>query len=97
MTPISAFAMTSTLAGARRARGAGAGVRLGGTPKTLPSRDGRAGVRGSQAAELLVELDDEEDEVEDEDVEEDVFESDDEPAGLDAGELLDVEPRESLR
>jgi hypothetical protein len=54
----------------------------------------------SQAAELLVELDeDEDDDVEEDDVEEDedVFESDDEPAGFDAGLLLDVEPRESLR
>ncbi|GAA2225509.1 hypothetical protein GCM10010360_53950 [Streptomyces nogalater] len=44
---------------------------------------------------------DEDDEDEDDDVEEDeaedVFESDEEPAGFDAGLLLDVEPRESLR
>ncbi|MBB5927948.1 hypothetical protein FHS34_003411 [Streptomyces echinatus] len=49
---------------------------------------------------LLVELvedeDDDEDEV-DEDVAVVVFESDEEPAGFDAGLLLDVEPRESLR
>ncbi|CAL9542340.1 hypothetical protein SUDANB178_04229 [Streptomyces sp. enrichment culture] len=43
---------------------------------------------------------DEDDEDEDDDVEEDEvedFASDDEPAGFDAGLLLDVEPRESLR
>lgn len=48
-----------------------------------------------QAAELLAEP--ELDEDEDEDVEEDAFVSDDEAAGFDAGVLLDVEPRESLR
>jgi hypothetical protein len=47
-----------------------------------------------------VELDeDDEDEADDveEDEVEDVFASDDEPAGFEAGLLLDVEPRESLR
>ncbi|KOV93956.1 hypothetical protein ADL04_25740 [Streptomyces sp. NRRL B-3648] len=63
-----------------------------------PAVAGRQGPgESSQAAELLVELELDEDEVEAEDVEEDVFESDDEPAGFDAGVLLDVEPRESLR
>jgi hypothetical protein len=57
-------------------------------------------VRAGQAAELLAELDEEEDGFasDDEDVvldEDDVV--DDEPDGLDAGLLLDVEPRESLR
>ncbi|GAA3158202.1 hypothetical protein GCM10010521_52810 [Streptomyces rameus] len=45
-----------------------------------------------------MELDEDEDDVvEDEGVAEDAFESDDEPAGFDAGALLDEEPRESLR
>ncbi|SOD85929.1 hypothetical protein SAMN06272765_3367 [Streptomyces sp. Ag109_G2-15] len=72
-----------------------------GTPKALPSRDGRARGAISQAAELLlVEPDEDED---DEDVDEDDFESDEEELddeeldGFDAGLLLDVEPRESLR
>jgi hypothetical protein len=66
-------------------------------PKTPPSYDG--GVRGerSQAAELLAELDEDEDADEDEDVDEDGFESDDDELDFEAGLLLDVEPRESLR
>lgn len=70
-----------------------------GTPEALPSHDGRARGMLSQAAELLAEPD-EEDEDADED---DDFESDDEeldgaePDDFDAGLLLDVEPRESLR
>ena len=72
-----------------------------GTPKALPSRDGRARRARSQAAELLlVEPDEDEDDedVDDEDAEDDDFESDDEELdGFDAGLLLDVEPRESLR
>lgn len=69
-----------------------AGEPVPGTPKALPSHDDRARER-DQAAELPAEPD--------EDVEDD-FESaeelDDEAADVfDAGLLLDVEPRESLR
>ncbi|GEK00396.1 hypothetical protein TNCT1_26720 [Streptomyces sp. 1-11] len=69
-------------------------------PKAPPSLDGRARGAGAQAAEVLVEPDD--DVVEDdEDADEAGFASDEEPAddedGFDAGLLLDEEPRESLR
>ena len=71
-----------------------------GTPKTLPSHDGRVPRRTSQAAELLAELEDDEDD-EDDGFEPDVVVGLVEPDELDgfddAGLLLDEEPRLSLR
>jgi hypothetical protein len=97
--------MTGTLAGARTAQGAGPD-----TPKTLPAYDGhvvrRQGpVSGCYAAELPVEAlvlddfvsEDDEDDEEEDDEESDVDEPDVDDFEADAGELLDEEPRLSLR
>ncbi|GAA5060623.1 hypothetical protein GCM10023336_37400 [Streptomyces similanensis] len=112
MTPISAFAMGSTLV---RRRHAGAGPvdgRPGDTPRTPPAGGRRGPEAGCQAAELpaeLVDVDDFEDDEDDaaaaeDDEPEPLDEESDEPAEAeelddfdDDGLLLDEEPRLSLR
>ncbi|ANP55612.1 hypothetical protein J2Z21_005762 [Streptomyces griseochromogenes] len=88
--------MTSTLAGRRTPAGAGARYAEGPAVARRQGPEARP-----QAAELLLELDEDEDDDGD-DVDEDDFESadeelDDDVDDFDAGLLLDVEPRESLR